>query len=285
MNLLHISDMHFGSRHWRGNTELLLEKINSYNADVVINTGDNTTDALETEFQAAGAFLKSIRCNNIISIPGNHDKRNMLSQDFFQKYINEVDVIHPLNPENCTKNKLYLDKYTTGIKQHFTDINFIKKLSVDGQILLVVCLDTNVFYQDNGFIDKEILHSVSNEIEKLSYDKIILLNHHSILDTDSDPLYNSGRIIKFVQKHNIEHVFCGHTHKLELVRSTNLYQHHSFIQYKNGSLSSYNTPNDSNMFLFYENFAEKKMKIHLIRIFADGEQLIFKEELISNINC
>ena len=150
MNLLHISDMHFGSRHWMGNNEMLLEKLNSYSADIVINTGDNTTDALESEFEAGGIFLKSINCDNIIPIAGNHDKRNMLSQDFFRKYIDEIDVIYPLNPENCSKEKLFLDKYTTGIKERFTDINFIKNISVNGEFLLVVGLDTNEFYQDNG---------------------------------------------------------------------------------------------------------------------------------------
>ena len=57
--------MHFGPRHWLGKSELLLEKLNSYAADIVINTGDNTTDALESEFAAAGNFLKSINCPQI----------------------------------------------------------------------------------------------------------------------------------------------------------------------------------------------------------------------------
>ena len=284
MNLLHISDMHFGSRHWTGNNEMLLEKLNTYPADLVINTGDNTTDALKSEFKAAGNFLKSINCADIISIPGNHDKRNMLSQDFFRKYIDDIDVVYPLNPEKCSKDKLYLDQYTTGIKERFTDINFIKNIKVNGESLLVVCLDTNQVYQDNGFVDPEILQSVSHHIDQLTFDKIILLNHHSILETDSDPLFNSGRVIDFVRKHNIEHVFCGHTHKFELVKSTDLYRQHSFIQYKNGSLSSFNSPNDSNMFLFYENFGEKSMKIHLVRIFIEGDGLVFKEEVITDNN-
>lgn len=60
MNILQISDLHFGTRHWDGNDEMLLDKINSYPADLVINTGDNTTDGLESEYQDAGLFLKGI---------------------------------------------------------------------------------------------------------------------------------------------------------------------------------------------------------------------------------
>lgn len=284
MNILHISDMHFGSRHWKGNKDLLLDKLSTYTADLVINTGDNTTDSLKEEFEAAGEFLNAIKCSHVISIPGNHDKRNMKSQDFFRQYIDDSEVVYPLEPKNCTKNKLFIDQYTTGIQENFTDINYIKNITINNISLLVVCLDTNEVYQDNGFVDNEILRSMSHKIEQSSYDKIILLNHHSILDTDEDPLFNSRHVIDFVRKHKIEDVFCGHTHKLELMRSTDLYNKHSFIQYKNGSLSSCNSINDSNMFMFYENFGKNEMKIHLIRIFVQDDELIFKEEIINNIN-
>ncbi len=282
MNILHISDLHFGSRHWKGNNEMLLEKLNSYSTDIVINTGDNTTDALESEFEAARNFLHSIKCEHVISIVGNHDKRNMRSQDFFQEYINKVDVIYPKNPENCTKNRIFLDGNTTGIKKRFTDINFIKKISINGKSTLVVCLDTSELYNDNGYVDKEILLSVSSEIERLSHDQVILLNHHSVLETDSDPLYNSSRVISFIHKHNIRHVFCGHTHKLALIKSIDLHKKFSFTQYKNGTLTSHSHPSDTNMFLFYENVGTKEMKINLIRITIEGDQLIFKEEVIAS---
>ena len=281
MDLLHISDMHFGPRYWNGNSELLLEKLNSYSADIVINTGDNTTDSLESEFEQAGKFLASIKCKHVISIPGNHDKRATRSRDLFHKYIDEVDVVQPLNMENCSKQNLFLDEPTTGSTKKFTDINFVKKLYINGVTILVVSLDTNESYCDNGKVDNEMLRSVSQEIEQHTYDYIILLNHHSILDTDSDPLFNSGDILDFIRKHKIEHVFCGHTHKLALMQSTDLYHNHSFTQYKNGSLSSKNLPNDSNMFLFFRNFGEKDMTIRVIRIFVEGEGLVFEEEIIA----
>jgi len=130
MNLLHISDMHFGPRHWLGNSELLLEKLNSYAVDIVINTGDNTTDALENEFAAAGEFLMAINCNHIVSIPGNHDKRNMRSADYFRQYIEDVEVIRPLHRANCRKNNIFLDEFTNGVKETFTDINFLKNITI-----------------------------------------------------------------------------------------------------------------------------------------------------------
>lgn len=273
--------MHFGPRHWLGKSDLLLDKLNSYAADILINTGDNTTDALENEFEAAGDFLKSIDCQHIVSIPGNHDKRNMRSADYFRQYIDNIEVIRPLNRENCRKKNIFLDGNTNGIKEHFTDINFLKKITINGETVLLVCLDSNSLYEDNGFIDKEMLRTLSHEISEASYDKIILLIHHSILDTDSDPLFNSRIVVEFVRKNNIEHVFCGHTHHLSIMKSTDLYYKHSFTQYKNGSLSSSNTPNDTNMFLYYKHLGTDAMKIHVVRAIIDNGSLRFKEEIIN----
>ena len=281
MNLLHISDMHFGPRHWQGSSELLLEKLNSYKPDMVVNTGDNTTDALESEFEAAGKFLKSIDCDHIVSIAGNHDKRNMRSAEYFRQYIDDIEVIRPLDREKCAKKNIFLDANANGLKEHFTDINFLKSIIIDGVSLLVVCLDSCELYEDNGLADKEMLRAVSHAIDKASYDRIILLNHHSILDTDSDPLFNSKIVIDFVIENNIEHVFCGHTHQLSVMSATDLYRKHSFTQYKNGSLSSVNTPDDTNMFLYFENFGSQEMVIHVVRVIVEGESLKFEEELIS----
>ncbi len=273
--------MHFGPRHWLGQNDLLLEKLNSYATDIVINTGDNTTDALENEFEAAGDFLKAIDCQHIISIPGNHDKRNMRSADYFRQYIDDIEVIRPLKRENCRKRNIYLEGNTIGIKEHFTDINFLKKITINGETLLIVCLDSNSLYEDNGFVDKEILRTISDAISKENYHRIILLNHHSILDTDSDPLFNSRIVVEFVREHNIEHVFCGHTHHLSIMRSSDLYHKHSFTQYKNGSLSSGNTLNDTNMFLYYKDFGTKTMEIHIVRAIVENGSLSFKEEIIT----
>jgi len=281
MNILHISDMHFGPRHWLGKNDLLLTKLNSYATDIIINTGDNTTDALENEFEAAGNFLTSLDCQHIVSIPGNHDKRNMRSADYFRQYIDDIEAIRPLNREHCRKKNIFLDENTQGIKEHFTDINFLKNITINGESILIVCLDSNSLYEDNGFVDKEILRTLSHAIAKESYDRIMLLNHHSILDTDSDPLFNSRKVVEFVRENNIEHVFCGHTHHLSIMRSTDLYHKHTFTQYKNGSLSSGNTPHDTNMFLYYKDFGSDAMEIHVVRAIIEDGGMRFKEEIIT----
>jgi predicted phosphodiesterase len=280
MNILHISDLHFGPRHWEGDNHLLLKKLNSYDADIVINTGDNTTDGLEDEYAEAGKFLKAIKCKKIISIIGNHDKRNMRSHELFRKYIYNPKIIYIPEMKNVTKKHFFLNREITKVRDNFTDINFIKSIKVHGKTILIVCIDSNELYSDDGFVEKKVLKAVAKEIRKTEYDLSLLLTHYSVLGTDECPLRNSALLIDFVQQNKINSVFCGHTHELEIMRTTDLYNGNSFTQYMCGTLSSSNNGNDDNMFLYYENFGSEDMHLHLTRIFPKNGTLLFKEEMV-----
>ena len=63
-----------------------------------------------------------------------------------------------------------------------------------------------------------------------------------------------------------------------MMRSTDLYHNHSFTQYKNGSLSSINTPNDTNMFMYHRNFGSKEAEIHIVRAIVENKGLKFEAE-------
>jgi len=280
VNILQISDLHFGTRHWDGNDEMVQDKINSYPADLVINTGDNTTDGLESEYKDAALFLKGITCENLISIIGNHDKRNMHSHEYFEKYIDQDEIILPSRPELTTKKDLYLNRDITKIKNNFTDLNYIKLITIDSMIVLVICIDSNVLYENEGFVEKEILRSISKKINGMKYDKSMMLIHHSILTMDTEPLRNSFHVTDFVREHKIEDVFCGHTHRLDLRKSTDLRFNSSFTQYMAGSLSTSNLMGNDNQFLYLENWGTSGMQIHLIRILFDNGVMSFAEELI-----
>ncbi|MBW2671348.1 MAG: metallophosphoesterase [Deltaproteobacteria bacterium] len=280
MNILHISDLHFGPRHWEGDDHILLKEINAYDADIVLNTGDSTTDGMEDEYEEAGRFLKAIECKNVITIMGNHDKRNMRSHELFLKYIFDPKIIYLAEMTQTTKKNLFLNREITRVRDNFTDVNFIKVIPVNGISVLIVGIDSNELYTDVGFVEKEILHAISDKIIQMEYDVVLLLIHHSILGTDEEPLKNSMRVTDFVRKHKIENVFCGHTHELELRKTTDLYHKHSFTQFMCGTLSSCNHANDSNMFLYYENWGTDDPFVHLVRIFTQGGKMHFEREYI-----
>lgn len=280
MNILHISDLHFGTRHWDGNDDILLDKLNSYPADLVINTGDSTSDGLESEYEEVGQFLKGIACENVINIIGNHDKRNMRAHDYFKKHIDHCGTISPSRPELVTKKDLYLRKDTTKIDDNFTDLNYIKLVTVDTMTVLVICLDSNVLYKDEGFVEEQILKSISREICQLRYDKSMILIHPPILAGDPTPLLNPLLLTDFATEHKIEDVFCGHTHLINLRKSTDLVLKNSITQYMVGSLSSRNRVGDDNNFLFLEDWGTSGMRIHLIRILLEDGNMNFTEEII-----
>jgi len=280
MNILHISDLHFGPRHWEGGDNILLKMINSYDADIVINTGDSTTDGMEDEYAEAGRFLKAIECKNVISIMGNHDKRNMRSHELFRKYIFDPETIYLSEMTKTTKEHLFLNREITKVRENFTDLNFFKAIPVNGKSVLIIGIDSNELYTDVGFVEEEVLHAISDKINQMEYDVPLLLIHHSILGTDEEPLKNSLRVTDFVRKHKIENVFCGHTHELEIRRSVDLYQGHTFTQFMSGTLSSCNHANDDNMFLYYEDLGSDDMHLYLVRIFPEEGKVNFKEEMV-----
>ena len=280
MNILQISDLHFGTRHWDGNDERLLDKINSYSADLVINTGDSTTDGLESEYQDAERFLKGITCANIISAVGNHDKRNMRSHEYFRKYIDPCEVILPSRPELTRKKDIYLQQDITKTENFFTDLDYVKLLNIGSMTVLVICIDSTIQYKNEGFVEEEVLRSISQKIKQLKYDKSMMLIHHSILTMDSEPLLNSFHVTDFIRKHEIEDVLCGHTHRLDLRKSTDLCFNSSFTQYMVGSLSSRNLMGNDNQFLYLENWGTSEMRIHFIRILLEDGVMSFIEELI-----
>lgn len=280
MNILHISDLHFGPRHWLGDDDVLLQKINSYDADIVINTGDNTTDGLEDEFVKAGKFLSAIKCEHVISTLGNHDKRNMRSHELFRKYISDREIIRIVESGTTRKKHLFLKQNITRVNDHFTDVNFVQLVKINGMKVLMISIDSNELYCDDGFVENVVLKAVSDAINQTSHDLALLLTHYSILGTDECPLKNSAVLIDFVQQHKIEFVFCGHTHDLELMKTTDLYQGHSFNHFMCGTLSSSNIENNDNMFLFYKNLGTNHMSLVLIRIHLKNGHMSFTEETV-----
>ncbi len=162
-----------------------------------------------------------------------------------------------------------------------TDSGCIKLGTIDSITVLVI---SNILYQDEDFVEEEILKTISAKIKLMKYDKSILLIHHSILTMDAEPLQDPLHVTAFVREHKIEDVFCGHTHRLDLRKSTDLYHCSSFTQDMVGSLSSSNRMGDDKMFLYLENWGTPTLQIHVIRIHLDNNIMSFTEELIYGEN-
>ncbi len=281
MNILHISDIHFGPYHWHEDDNAVLDRLNAFNADIVINTGDITSDSLPVEFREGEAFLAKIKCPNIVSIMGNHDKYSKRSHEMFVTHIFGGEMIEPFDVAKVKKKKIFIDPTTAKLDNYFTDVNFLREFEFNGEKVLIIGVDTNLFQSDSGHVDEHILHVLAEKMSKLTYDRALLLSHHSVLSTDEDPLVNSKRLSDFILKNKVEAVFCGHTHELDIVRVSDLVKGGTYRQFMCGSLSSINTHLDANMFCTYENFGEPDEIITVTRIRPGENGLIFEESIVS----
>ncbi|MBL4786180.1 MAG: metallophosphoesterase [Cohaesibacteraceae bacterium] len=280
MKILHISDIHFGPYHWAADDALVLDKLNATNADIILNTGDLTSDSLEDEFQAAQKFLSKLACPHLISIMGNHDKYSRRSHEMFRKYIYDGEFIQPKNTAKIHKNKVYICPKTARLENYFTEVNYIRSFEIDKQKILVICLDTNLFQCDQGKVDEQILAALEVEIRAIKFDRALLMTHHSLLSTDDDPLINSKRVTDFVLRAGIEATFCGHTHELDMVEVSDLIRGNKFRQFMCGSLSSVNIPREDNMFCTYDNFGTPEEIITITRMHQLERGIEFVETVV-----
>ena len=280
MDILHISDIHFGPYHWSADDNLLLDRLNAFKADLVFNTGDLTSDSLQGEFEETQAFLSKLHCPNIVSIIGNHDKYSRRSHEMFREFIHDGQFIQPKDPSKVDKHKLFLDETKMNLDSYFTDVNYLRQIKVDGEDILLVCIDTALFQSDFGLMEEQILRSLADEMTKLTYDLALLLSHHPILSTDNDPLISSRRVTDFVLDQGIEAVFCGHTHEVDIVKLSDLVRGRGFRQFTSGSLSSANVSRDTNMFCTYENFGTPAEVITVTRMTPTVDGLEFTETVV-----
>lgn len=280
MKIIHITDLHFGPYQWAGNNDVLLDRLNAFDADLVFNTGDMTTDSLEDEFQQAGDFLKKINCKNVVSIMGNHDKFSRRSHDFFRKYIYDGQFIEPKDKSKIKKRRVYMNKDILTLEGYFYEANLVRTFDINGEKIMVVALDTCLMHQHDGFMEEEILHAVSDIIRSTPHERILMLTHHSVLSTDEVPLRNSKRVTDFIIEHKIEANFCGHTHEIDMVEVRDIIHNHKYRQFMCGSLSSRTILREANMYCSYENFGTEGEKITITRMYPEGENIKFVDEVV-----
>jgi len=159
MNILHITDLHFGPYHWAADDNLVLERLNQFNADVILQTGDMTSDSLQSEFEAAATFMSKLDCPKLVSILGNHDKYSKRSHEMFRTHIYDGDFIRPKDPLKVKKRKVFIDPATARLNDYFTEVNYLRLFEIANEKVLFVCLDTNLFQDDQGKMELQWLRS------------------------------------------------------------------------------------------------------------------------------
>ena len=101
MNILHISDLHFGPYFVSHVADALLSKLAELDADILINSGDYTQRAKREQFEEAARFNKLLPQIPTIQVPGNHDvplyrvfERMFAPYKLYREYISpDLDLV------------------------------------------------------------------------------------------------------------------------------------------------------------------------------------------------
>ena len=68
-----------------------------------------------------------------------------------------------------------MNREITKVQDNFTDINFVKPILINKKKVLIIGIDTNELYRDDGYVEKEVLAAVSRKIKQTEYDLPLLL--------------------------------------------------------------------------------------------------------------
>ncbi|BAZ99710.1 metallophosphoesterase [Methanothermobacter sp. EMTCatA1] len=178
-----ISDVHFGEKNFsdqlRNN---LLRQLENENPDLIIVSGDLTTEGYSHEYELAAAFVDELRTiTSTYTIPGNHDARNV-GLIHFEKLIGRRKFVHH-------------------------DSGFA-----------VIGLDSSEPDINDGQIGMDQLEWLRKELERVPDHlcKIVTFHHHLLpipnTGRERNILLDSGDLLKLLKEYGVDFVLNGHKH-------------------------------------------------------------------------
>jgi len=188
--LVHISDIHCGSKFEGGMLQRAIDEINVLSPDVVIVTGDLTEDGIISEFQEAKRYLEQLKCKRHIVGSGNHDSRTT-GYLLFPKFFGEPSSV--------------------------TEI---------GDIVLIMLNSSRPDREDGEIGYNQGLWMKSCLDQHKDKFKVVALHHHLIPVPDTGMERNivsdAGDLLRTLTSRNVNLVLCGHRHRPWLWQIENL---------------------------------------------------------------
>jgi WD40 repeat protein len=246
-NLLHLSDLHFGTDHdaktWHSQlAEDLRNDLNCTHLDCIIVSGDITNSAATREYNSALKFFELIsdefglNRKDILVVPGNHDvnwkqSKRAYSAQRRKDYHGSMDEAHIID------KKEYVEvRADTEYRTRFTNFSeFLEKLVgepysmeyekqyivgkiADGRILLMgynSAWQTDHHYRDRAGIHPVAVANTLSELRKASRYKALLkiaVWHHPIHYGDDSRIKDVG-YLEQLSKAGFKIGLHGHIHK------------------------------------------------------------------------
>lgn len=202
LNILHISDLHFGPPFVSQVGESLLEVAPALEVDVIVASGDFTQRATREQFQQAREFLDRLPAVPIVTVPGNHDvplyrvrERLTKPHELYQEYISPA-----LNSATRINNAMIVALDSTSPRRAIS----------------------------NGRIDQRQLDFCTQALQGLPEDvlKIIVAHHHfaPAPDYENDNyMPKSKRAMDRFVELGVHMILGGHLHRAYIGNSLDTY--------------------------------------------------------------
>ena len=178
--IAHISDLHCGSPHFVANLlDRAIMEVNDLEPDVVVCTGDLTTNGFRQEYAEARLFLDRLECETLVVIPGNHDSRNVGYVHFEDQFGERSSVV-----------------------------------SVDG--VTFVAVDSSEPDLDHGQIGRARYPWIEKHFAPPADFRIFVLHHHLLpvpgTGRERNVVYDAGDVLEVLGRSRVNLVLSGHKH-------------------------------------------------------------------------
>ncbi len=179
--IAHISDLHCGSPHFvPGLLDRAIMEVNELEPDVVVCSGDLTTNGFRQEYAEAAAHLARLTCSTLVVIPGNHDSRN-------------VGYVHFEELFGERRSELHLN----GVS--------------------MVAVDSTEPDLDHGVIGRGRYSWIQERFDSHdAYLRVFVLHHHLLpvpgTGRERNVVYDAGDVLEVLQQARVNLVLSGHKH-------------------------------------------------------------------------
>jgi 3',5'-cyclic-AMP phosphodiesterase len=178
--IVQLSDLHCGQQFFLPNLlERAVAEVNDLAPDVVVVSGDLTSNGFKDEYALAKQYLSGLECESMVVIPGNHDSRN-------------VGYVH--------------------FEELFGERNSV--LRVGGAT--IVAVDSTEPDLDNGQIGRGRYGWIEEQFAAPAELRVFVLHHHllSVPGTgrERNIVNDAGDALECLQRARVDLVLCGHKH-------------------------------------------------------------------------
>ena len=178
--IVQLSDLHCGQQFFLPqHLERAIAEVNEMAPDVVVISGDLTSNGFKDEYALARDYLSRIECGSMVVIPGNHDSRNV-------GYVHFEDL--------------------------FGDRNSVLNVGP----ATIVAVDSSEPDLDNGQVGRGRYRLIEEAFAGAADLRVFVLHHHLLpvpgTGRERNIVHDAGDTLECLQRAEVDLVLAGHKH-------------------------------------------------------------------------